>query len=202
MRLAVNPRHPEPRKIARAVEVMRRGGVIAYPTDTVYGLGCDISNKKAVERIKRMKRMSDDQLMTFVCADIRVVARYGVVHDAAHRILRRLTPGPYTFVLEATREVPKVLRLKRKTVGVRVPDQPVALALTTELGGPVASTSASVDGEILLDPEDIAAHFPDVELILDIGAGGTTPSTVVDLSGAAPEVIREGAGPVDGLLGR
>jgi len=197
VRLAVNPSHPEPRKIARAVEVMRRGGVIAYPTDTVYGLGCDITNKRAVESIKRMKRMRDDQLMTFVCTDIREIARYGVVHDAAHRILRRLTPGPYTFVLDATREVPKVLRLARKTVGVRMPDHAVALALPAELGGPVASTSATFDGEILLDPEDIAARFPEVELILDIGAGGTTPSTVVDLSGPTPVVIREGAGPID-----
>lgn len=197
MKLAVNPTHPEPRKIARAVEVMRAGGVIVYPTDTVYGLGCDITDKHAVERIHEMKKMRKDQLMTFVCPEVADVARYGIVDDSAYRILRRLVPGPYTFILRATREVPKVLRLERKTVGIRVPDQPVALALARELGGPVASTSASLAGEILFDPDEIEERFPQVDLILDVGAGGMTPSTVIDLSGDAPVVLREGAGPVD-----
>lgn len=197
MKLAVNPKHPEPRKIAQAVEAMRSGGVIAYPTDTVYGLGCDIMNKHAVEHIHRMKGMRKDQLMTFVCSDVADVARYGVVDDRAYRIIRRLVPGPYTFVLSATREVPKVLRLERKTVGIRVPDNPVALALARELGGPVASTSASIGGEILFDPDDIEERFPQLALILDIGAGGQEPSTVIDLSGEAPVVLRRGAGPVD-----
>lgn len=197
MKLVINPKHPEPRKITRAVETMRAGGVIAYPTDTVYGLGCDITDKHAVERIHRMKSMRKDQLLTFVCSDVADVARYGVVDDSAFRIIRRLVPGPYTFVLRATREVPKVLRLERKTVGIRVPDQPVALALARELGGPVASTSASIGGEILFDTDDIEERFPQVDLILDIGAGGVVPSTVIDLSGDAPVVLREGAGPID-----
>lgn len=197
MKLDINPEHPEPRKITRAVEVMRRGGVIAYPTDTVYGLGCDIMDKKAIESIHRMKNMRKGQLLTFVCHDMADVARYGVVDDAAFRIIRKLVPGPYTFVLRATREVPKVLRLERETVGIRVPAHPVALALARELGTPVASTSASFEGEILLDPDDIASRFPALELILDVGAGSTTPSTIIDLSGPAPVVLREGAGPVE-----
>jgi tRNA threonylcarbamoyl adenosine modification protein (Sua5/YciO/YrdC/YwlC family) len=199
MLLAINARHPEPRKIARAVEAMRRGGVVAYPTDTVYGLGCDITNKQAVERIYRMKRMAATQLLSFVCADLSDISRYGMVQDFAYRIMRRLVPGPYTFILQATREVPKVLRMNRKTVGIRVPDHPVALALAKELGGPVASTSASIDGELLIDPREIEERFPELALVLDAEGVGLTPSTVIDLSGDQPIVVREGAGPVDFL---
>jgi tRNA threonylcarbamoyl adenosine modification protein (Sua5/YciO/YrdC/YwlC family) len=199
MQLAINARNPEPRKIARAVEALRQGGVIAYPTDTVYGLGCDITNKHAVERIYRMKRMADTQLLSFVCPDLSNIAHYGVVQDFAYRIMRRLVPGPYTFILQATREVPKVLRMKRKTVGIRVPDHPVALALARELGSPVASTSASLEGEILIDPADIEDRFPELDLVLDAEGVGLTPSTVLDLSGDAAVVVREGAGPLDVL---
>jgi tRNA threonylcarbamoyl adenosine modification protein (Sua5/YciO/YrdC/YwlC family) len=199
MQLAINARNPEPRKIARAVEALRQGGVIAYPTDTVYGLGCDITNKHAVERIYRMKRMADTQLLSFVCPDLSNIAHYGVVQDFAYRIMRRLVPGPYTFILQATREVPKVLRMKRKTVGIRVPDHPVALALARELGSPVASTSASLQGEILIDPADIEDRFPELDLVLDAEGVGLTPSTVLDLSGDAAVVVREGAGPLDVL---
>jgi tRNA threonylcarbamoyl adenosine modification protein (Sua5/YciO/YrdC/YwlC family) len=199
MLLEINAEHPEPRKIQRAVEVMRRGGVIAYPTDTVFGLGCDIREKKAVERIYRMKGMDKSQLLSFICADLGDIARYAYVPDYAYRIMRRCLPGPYTFVLQATREVPKVLRQQRKTVGIRIPDSPVALGLARELGSPVASTSASIDGEVLLDPREIEARFSDVELVLDTGHAGLEPSTVVDLSGDEPEVLREGAGPVDFL---
>ncbi len=200
MLLAVNTRNPEPRKLARAVEILRRGGVIAYPTDTVYGLGCDITNKQAVEKVYRMKRMADAQLLSFVCPDLSDIARYGVVQDFAYRIMRRLVPGPYTFILQATREVPKVLRMRRKTVGIRVPDHPVALALVRELGGPVASTSASVDGEILIDPREMEERFPELDLVLDAEGVGQVPSTIIDLSGDAPVVVREGAGAWDFLV--
>lgn len=199
MLLPINPRHPEPRKIARAVEVMQRGGVIAYPTDTVYGLGCDITNKKAVEKIYRMKGMKNDQLVSFVCPDLASVARYGQMDDAAHRLIRRLVPGPYTFILQATREVPKVLRMNRKTVGIRVPDHPVALALAEQLGNPVASSSASFEAEILVDPAEMERRFRDLELILDAHGTGTEPSTIIDFSTGEPEVVRQGAGPVDFL---
>lgn len=199
MRIPINGRHPEPRKIAQACTALKRGGVIAYPTDTVYGLGCDITNKRAVESVYRMKQMDPSQLLSFVCPDLSDIARYGVVDDVAYRIMRRLVPGPYTFVLPATREVPKVLRMQRKTVGIRVPDHPVALALTKELGHPVASTSASIDGEQLIDPEEIEQRFPDVALVLDTEDGsGLTPSTIIDLaSDDGPKVLRQGAGEVD-----
>lgn len=202
MLLEVNATHPEPRKLQRAVQILREGGVIAYPTDTVYALGCDITNKKAIDRIHRMKKMRDDQLLSFVCADLSDIARYGIVQDYAYRIMRKLFPGPYTVLLSATREVPKVLRQNRKTVGIRVPDHPIALALSRELGQPVASTSASLDGEQLVDPRDMEDRFPEIELIIDspIETGGLTPSTILDLSGEAPVLVREGAGPTDHLF--
>lgn len=197
MLLPINASHPEPRKIARVVEILRRGGVIAYPTDTVYGLGCDIMNKQAVERIQRMKRMGEGQLLSFVCPGLSDISRYGVVQDFAYRIMRRLVPGPYTFILQATREAPKLVHMKRRTVGIRVPDHPVALALASQLGTPVASTSASLDGQILLDPREIEAAFPGLDLVLEADGVGLTPSTVVDLSGDQPEIVREGAGAID-----
>lgn len=199
MLLRINPDHPEPRKLAQAVDVMRRGGVIAYPTDTVYGLGCDITNKRAIEKIYRMKGMKPDQLVSFVCPDLSDAARYGQIEDGAYRIMRRLVPGPYTFILQATREVPKGLRLKRKTVGIRIPDHPVALALARELGNPVASSSAAIDGEILVDPGEMEQRLRDVELVLDVERAGITPSTVLDMTGPEPVVVREGAGPIDFL---
>jgi tRNA threonylcarbamoyl adenosine modification protein (Sua5/YciO/YrdC/YwlC family) len=197
--LSVNARNPEPRKIERATEILRRGGVIAYPTDTVFALGCDIHDKRAIERVYRMKRMADSQLLSFVCPDLSDIAHYALVPDYAYRIMRRLLPGPYTFILQATREVPKVLRMKRKTVGIRIPDHPVAIELARALGGPVASTSASIDGEILVDPREIEERFPDLEMVLDAEGVGVTPSTIIDLSGDAPEVVRHGAGSVDFL---
>jgi tRNA threonylcarbamoyl adenosine modification protein (Sua5/YciO/YrdC/YwlC family) len=200
MLLSVHANHPEPRKIERAVEAMRRGGVIAYPTDTVYGLGCDISNKHAIEAIYRMKQMDHHQLLSFVCPDLSDIARYGVVQDYAYRIMRRLVPGPYTFILPATRDVPKTLRMRRKTVGIRVPDHAIALALARGLGSPVASTSASLDGEIFIDPREIEERFPELELVLDVDGVGMTPSTIIDLSGDAPELVREGAGSVEGVF--
>lgn len=202
MLLEVNANHPEPRKLQRAVQILREGGVVAYPTDTVYALGCDITNKKAIDRIHRMKKMRDDQLLSFVCADLSDIARYGIVQDYAYRIMRKLFPGPYTVLLSATREVPKVLRQNRKTVGIRIPDHPIALALSRELGQPVASTSASLDGEQLVDPRDMEDRFPEIELIIDapIESGGLTPSTIIDLSGESPVLVREGAGPTDHLF--
>lgn len=197
MLLSVNAKNPEPRKIERVVDLLKRGGVIAYPTDTVYGLGCDITNRQAIDRIRRMKRMDEGQLLSFVCPDLSDIARYGVVQDFAYRIMRRLVPGPYTFILQATRDVPKVLHMKRKTVGIRVPDHPVALTLARELGSPVASTSASLDGEILIDPREMEERFADLDLVIDTDGVGAVPSTIIDLSGDAPVVVREGAGPVD-----
>lgn len=199
MLLHVNAKHPEPRKIAQAVTALERGAVIAYPTDSVYGLGCDLLSKQGIEALYRMKGMRPDQLLSFVCPDLSDIARYAIVGDAAYRVMRRLLPGPYTFILPATKEVPRTLRMKRKTVGVRIPSHPVTLALTSALGRPIVSTSASLDSAFLIDPREIEERFRELGLVLDAEGAGLTPSTVIDLSGDEPVVVREGAGPVDFL---
>lgn len=198
-RIQIDPEHPDPRLIRKAVNVLRGGGVIAYPTDTVYGLGCDFTQKKAVERIYQLKRMNSDQKLAFLCPDLGDLSRYAVVDDATYRLMRRLTPGPYCFILRATREAPRILHLhkKRKQVGIRVPHHEVALALVRELGNPIVSTTASWNDEPLNDPNDIVAHYPSLDLLLDAGLGGLTPSTVLDLTEGTVQVVREGAGPVD-----
>ncbi len=194
MRVPVNPNHPEPRKIRRAADAVRAGEVIAYPTDTVYGLGCDIQQKKAIDRIYQMKGMPKDKPVAFLCPDLSDIARYAVVDNRTYRILKRGTPGPFTFILNATREVPKILMMKRKQVGIRVPAHPVARALLEELGHPLLSTSATWEEETFMDPADIAARFRNVDMILDAGWGDLTLSTVIDLTGDEPVIVREGAG--------
>lgn len=196
--LAINPEHPEPRKIRRAVEVLAGGGVIAYPTDTVYGLGCDLTNKHAVERLYAIKGMDRSQPLAFVCPDLSDIARYAIVDNQVYRVLRRFLPGPYTFILEATREVPKLVQMRRKTVGIRVPASEAVRALARELGRPIISTTAARPGEEPhVDPHEIDAAFRGLALVLDAGAGGVVPTTVIDLTRSPPEVVREGAGPVD-----
>jgi tRNA threonylcarbamoyl adenosine modification protein (Sua5/YciO/YrdC/YwlC family) len=198
MLLAIHPNHPEPRKIARAVEALNGGGVIAYPTDTVYGLGCDITNKHALDRLYAIKGMDRSHPLAFVCPDLSDIARYAIVDNQVYRVLRRFLPGPYTFILQATREVPKLVQMRRKTVGIRVPDCEATRALARELGRPVASTTAvRPGGEPLVDPHEIDATFRGLALVLDGGAGGLVPTTVIDLTTSPPEVVREGAGAVD-----
>lgn len=198
MRIAIHSEHPEPRKIRLVVAELNRGGVIAYPTDTVYGLGCDILNRKAIDRLYQIKEIAKDQLLSFVCHDLRGIARYAFVDDVAYRIMRRCVPGPYTFILKATREVPKVLMMKRKTVGIRVPAHPIALALARELDRPILSTSAALKkGEYIMDTAEIDQSFRGLAAVIDADTGGITPSTIIDLSGEHPVVVRRGAGPVD-----
>lgn len=195
--IEINPQHPEPRKIRRAVEALEAGEVIAYPTDTCYGLGCDLFNKKAVDRLYQIKGMDRSQMLAFVCPSLGEVAKYAVMHDRVYRIVKEYLPGPYCFILEATREVPRIVQTPRKTVGVRIPNHPVALALATELGRPIISSTAARHGASPdPDPREIEAEFPGLALVLDAGAGGTTPTTVVDLTGPAPKIVRAGAGDV------
>jgi tRNA threonylcarbamoyl adenosine modification protein (Sua5/YciO/YrdC/YwlC family) len=200
MRIEVNPQHPEPRKLQKAVDALKQGEVIVYPTDTVYGIGCALGQKRAVDRIYHLTGKDESHELTFVCADLSEIARYAVVENVHYRMLKRLLPGPYTFILPATREVPRMLLSKRKTVGIRVPNHPVSLALTKLLGTPILSTSASYRGEETLnDPADIVARFKGIELVLDAGYCGIVSSTVVDLTQAEPVIVREGAGPVDAI---
>jgi len=194
--LSVHPQTPQGRHIARAVEALRDDGVVVYPTDTVYGLGCDITSKHGVERIIRIKGRDPKKPMSFVCADLTHIARYARVSNFAYRILKRFLPGGYTFVLEASREVPKLLLTKQKTVGIRIPDHPVALALVRELGNPVLSTSANRAGdEPLNDPAEIQKVLgKEVDILLDCGVLPRVPSTVVSLVGDEVQVLRTGAG--------
>lgn len=197
MIIEINAQAPEPRKIRRAVDALRGGGVIAYPTDTCYGLGCDLFNKKAIDRLYQLKGMSKDHLLSFVCRDIAEVAKYAVLNDYEYRIVKNYLPGPYCFVLNATREVPKIVQTPRKQVGVRVPAHEVSLALVAELGGPIISSTAARPGETpMVDPREIDDTFSGLELVLDGGAGGESPTSVIDLSGSNPVILREGAGDV------
>ncbi|GAB6282378.1 MAG: L-threonylcarbamoyladenylate synthase [Ignavibacterium sp.] len=194
----LHPINPQIRYINKAVEVIKNGGVIIYPTDTVYGLGCDIYNKEALEKIFTIKNDSQNKLLSFVCADLKDISKYAKISDYAYRMMKHLLPGPYTFILPAAREVPKRLWSNRKTVGIRVPNNQIALTLVKELGNPIISTSTTKRlGEILSDPEEIKLIFGNqVDLMLSMGNLGTTPSSVIDLSDEQPEVIREGIGDV------
>jgi tRNA threonylcarbamoyl adenosine modification protein (Sua5/YciO/YrdC/YwlC family) len=199
--LEINPEYPEPRKIKQALDVLERGGIIAYPTDTVYGLGCDLMNKGAVERLYQMKSMQKQKSLAFICHDLGDIAKYAVVDNWAYRILRRFLPGPYCFILPATREVPKVALSKQKTVGIRVPDHPVVTTLAKELGRPIISSTASPPGEdAFVDPAELRDFFRGIDLVLDGGACGVEPTTVVDLSSGQVEIVREGAGSIEDLV--
>jgi tRNA threonylcarbamoyl adenosine modification protein (Sua5/YciO/YrdC/YwlC family) len=198
MLLSVNPVYPEPRKIRRAVEALQAGHVIGYPTDTVYGIGCDLFSKKSIDRLYQIKGMDPSQKLALICPDLGSIARYAIVEDAAFRVLRRYLPGPYTFILEATREVPKMVQTKRRTIGVRIPDNPVVQALVHGLEKPLISTTAAPHGHApYIDPHEIDDRFPGLGMVLDAGVGGSVPTSVVDLTTPYPTVVREGAGPVD-----
>ncbi len=193
--------HPQKRLIQRAVSILEAGGIVVYPTDTIYGLGIDLFQKKAIERVLRLKKESRHKMLSFILPDLKQIAEWAIVPDYAYRIMRRVAPGPYTFVLRATKKVPKLLLSNQKTVGIRIPDSEVAIELVKELGRPILSTSvpAGQDG-FYSDPQEIAERFRnEIDLILDAGVMMNTPSTVVDFSKDEPEIIREGAGDIEAL---
>ncbi|HEX7964995.1 MAG TPA: L-threonylcarbamoyladenylate synthase [Gammaproteobacteria bacterium] len=195
---SLHPVNPQLRLIRRAVEILRAGGVVVYPTDSCYALGCHLGDKDAMERIRRIRQADKDHNFTLVCRDLSEIATYAKVDNPTFRLLKACTPGPYTFILEATREVPRRLQHpKRKTIGIRVPDHPVPRALLEELGEPVMSSTLIMPGEDmpLTDPEEMRARLEhQVDLILDAGPCGSDATTVVDLSGEAPRVLRAGRG--------
>ena len=203
MVIEINPRSPEPRKIRRAVEALRDGEIIAYPTDTCYGLGCDLFNKKAIDRLYQIKGMPKSHPLSFVCRDIASIAKYAMLHNYEYGIVKDYLPGPYCFILNATREVPRIVQSARKHVGIRVPNHPVALALVEELGGPIiSSTAARAEAVPEVDPRELDQAFPGLALVLDGGPGGISPTTVVDLTGKTPVIVRVGAGDVTPFLER
>lgn len=194
--------NPNPKEIQRAVTVLRKGGLIIYPTDTVYGLGCDITNTKALEKIARIKGIKLAKAnWSFICADLSNLSDYvRQIDTATFKILKRALPGPYTFILPGNSNLPKDFK-KKKTVGIRIPDNTIARALVEELGHPIVSTSILDEDELLeytTDPELIYEKWENlVDLVIDGGYGGNIGSTIIDLSDGEPEVIREGKGSID-----
>ena len=197
---AIHPTHPETRLIKRAVDIVRKGGVIAYPTDSCYAIGCHIGDKHAMERIRRIRGVDERHHFTLVCRDLSDIGTFAKVDNAQYRLLKSHTPGTYTFILDATRELPRRLaHPKRATVGVRVPEHPVTRALLTELNEPLLSSTLMLPGEVdpLNDAESIRAKLEhQLDLILDGGACGVEPTSVIDLSGPAPILIRRGKGDI------
>jgi len=194
--LEIDPSHPQPRVVERAVSVLSSGGLLAYPTDTYYGIGCDLFDKRAIERIYQLKQLPKTHELSFICSDLAEVSRYAMVENTAYRVLRRKAPGPFTFVLPATRLVPDLVLRRQKTVGVRVPGSPIALALVKALAHPVVSSSAATPGgEVLIDARDIKDQLGHgLDLILDGGYRASEPSSIVDLTGPEPRVVRQGKG--------
>ena len=199
MILEMNPAHPEPRKIRKVVELLLNGGIIAYPTDTYYGIGCDLFKKDAIEKIYQLKRRSQNQPFSFICCDLKNISEYAQVTNYAYKTMKRLLPGPYTFVLKGSRLVPRIMLTKRKNVGIRVPDHPICLAIVEQLGHPVINTTATdpETGDILSTPHEIKDRIGHaLNLIIDGGVVPGAPSSVISLIDDVPEVIRAGSGDV------
>lgn len=200
----IHPETPQARLVRQAVDIIRQGGVVVYPTDSAYALGCHLGDKQALDRIRRIRRLDDKHNFTLVCRDLSEIGTYARVDNTDFRLLKNNTPGPYTFILQATSEVPRRLQqAKRKTVGVRVPDNAITQALLAELGEPLMSVTLILPGDDLplTDPWDIRNLLEhQVDLIIDGGFCGLEPTTVVDLAGDVPEITREGKGDVAPFL--
>jgi tRNA threonylcarbamoyl adenosine modification protein (Sua5/YciO/YrdC/YwlC family) len=205
MLLNIHPVDPQPRHIKTVVDCLRKGGVIIYPTDTIYGIGCDISNADAVARIARIKRIDPKKAQfSFICSDLSHLSDYAKsVPTPVFRLLKAALPGPYTFILEASKQVPKMLKTKKDTVGIRVPDNRICMDIVRELGHPIMSASLpmDLDVEYFTDPEVMYEHFGSlVDIVIDGGSGHILSSTVIDCTSGTPELIREGAGEWESLL--
>lgn len=195
---AIHPTHPQARLVRRAADIVRAGGLVAYPTDSCYALGCLASETKALERLRRVRGIDERHHLTLMCRDLSEIARYAMIDDARYRIVRQATPGSYTFILPARREVPRrAQHARRKTIGVRIPGHPVAHALLAELDAPMLSATLVPPGEAqpLSDAGEIRARLErQIDLVIDAGSCGVEPSTVIDLTGDAPVVLRRGRG--------
>ncbi|GLI38841.1 threonylcarbamoyl-AMP synthase [Geobacter hydrogenophilus] len=198
MLLDINPQNPQPRLVAQVVEILKDGGIIAYPTDTTYGIGCSIFSKKGIERIYLLKQREKKKPFSFICSDLSEVARYAKVSNYAYKMLKRHLPGPYTFVLDATSIVPDLLVTKQKTVGIRIPDNRICLSLVKELGHPIITTSANLSGEEPIgDPYLVNLNMgKQLDVVVDGGILSADVSSVVSLIGDYPQVLRQGVGDV------
>jgi tRNA threonylcarbamoyl adenosine modification protein (Sua5/YciO/YrdC/YwlC family) len=199
--LSIHPTHPQARLVRQAAEVVRRGGLIAYPTDSCYALGCRIDDAAALERLRRVRDLGERHHLTLMCRDLSEISTYAVVDDAHYRLLKAAIPGSYTFILRARREVPRrVMHARRRTVGVRVPGHPVAHRLLDELDGPILSATLLLPGDTapLSDAQEIRERLGGaLDLVIDAGSCGVEPSTVIDLTGEQPVVVRAGKGPLE-----
>ncbi len=198
MFIEINPDNPQKRLISQIVDILRQGGVIAYPTDTYYGIGCDIMNKKAIEKVYQLKQRDKKKPFSFICSGLKNISNYAKVSNYAYKTMKRLLPGPYTFVLEGSKLVPKIMVTKRKSAGIRVPDNAICLALVEELGNPVISTSATMpDGTIFDDASFIQDFFSSrIDAVIDGGTVPSQPSSIISLEKDIPEVLRKGMGDV------
>ena len=198
MLLNINQYNPQQRLIMKVVDILKEGGIVVYPTDTYYGIGCDIMNKKAIERIYQLKQRNKSKPFSFICSDLKNISLYAKVSNYAYKTMKRLLPGPYTFILEGSKLVPKIMLTQRKTAGIRVPDNPICLKLVKELGNPVITTSATMpDGTIFNDASLIHDYFGNrVDAVIDGSIVPGSPSSVILLINDIPEVIRKGLGDV------
>ncbi|MCA9507303.1 MAG: threonylcarbamoyl-AMP synthase [Myxococcales bacterium] len=201
MQLKIDPEFPEPRIISHAVAVLERGGVLAYPTDTNYGIGCAIYETEAIDRVLKLKNLDKCHLLSIICPDLSDIARYAILENNAYQIMKRHLPGPYTFILRATPEVPKMFRSERQTIGIRVPDNPAVLMMTRIFRKPIVSTSTVLNNRVCRSGTEVNRDFGyGLDLILDSGTIETKDSTVIDLSGPYPVVERQGAGDISRIV--
>lgn len=195
---AIHPTHPQPRLVRRAAEIVAQGGLIAYPTDSCYALGCHLGDVRALARLRRVRALDERHHLTLVCSDLAQVATFALVNNSQYRLIKAATPGSFTFILRARRELPRrLLHARRKTIGVRIPSHPVARALVAELGEPMLSATLQLpqDATPLSDPQQIRARLEhELDLVVDAGSCGVEPTTVIDLTGDEPLVLRRGRG--------
>jgi tRNA threonylcarbamoyl adenosine modification protein (Sua5/YciO/YrdC/YwlC family) len=200
----VHPQDPQPRLIRRSVDLIRSGGLIVYPTDSSYAFGCQMDNKAGLDRIRRIRNLEEDHNFTLVCIDLSQISTFAKINNEAFRLIKSLTPGPVTFILQATRETPRrLLHSKRKTIGIRLPDNPISMALVTELQEPLFSSTLILpsEDEAMADPEEIRARLEkEVDLIIDAGVVPYAPSTIIRLSDEPPEVLRQGKVRIDEFI--
>jgi len=198
MIITINPKDPQTRLIRKVVEVLEKGGVIGYPTDTIYGVGCDLFNPEAIRKVHRLKKLDGKKPLSFICSDLKDISRYAYVSNYAYKMMKRLLPGAYTFILKATKLVPKIAMTKQNTVGIRIPDNKICLSLVRELGHPIISTSVYKPDEGLYnDPAEIEERFGrQLNLVIDGGAIVAEHSSIIDLTDDFPKVMRVGKGDV------
>jgi len=202
MYLKINPQNPQPRHIERVAQILRQGGIIAYPTDTCYGLGCDIMNKRAIEKVYQIKQLDRKQPFSFICSDLTNISQYAKVTNYAYKTMKRLLPGPYTFILDGSKLVPKMMLTKRRTAGIRVPNHPICLQIIQTLGNPIISTSITRPDHTMINEPFLIEQYlgKRIDVVIDGGEVPGEPSSVISLIDDEPVVLREGLGDVGEFL--